>query len=117
MSVLVVDDSATQRRFIHTALSTDSQMEVVGEARNGREAVAAVERLQPAVVLMDLHLPVMNGVEAIERIMAVRPTPIVVFSSFVSGDDRDNAASALAAGAIDVMPKPTPDDHGCYDQY
>src|SRR5947209_8075587 len=79
---------------------------VVGEARNGRDGVALVERLQPQVVLMDLHLPVMNGIEAIERIMAVRPTPILVYSAFVDGDDRDNATAALAAGAVDVMEKP-----------
>ena len=69
-------------------------------------AVALVERLRPQVVLMDLHLPVMNGIEAIERIMAIRPTPILVYSAFVDGDDRDNATAALAAGAVDVMEKP-----------
>jgi two-component system chemotaxis response regulator CheB len=66
---------------------------------------------------MDLHLPVMNGLEAIERIMATRPTPIVVYSSFVDGDDRHNAASALAAGAIDVMAKPGPDDSTRLEEY
>ena len=110
VTVVIVDDSATQRRFIRAAMAADPMLEVVGEARTGRDAVALVERLQPTAVIMDLHLPVMNGIEAIERIMANRPTPIVVYSAFVDGADRDNAASALAAGAIDVMAKPGPED-------
>src|SRR3569623_2344914 len=108
VTVVIVDDSATQRRFIRAAMASDPMLQVVGEARTGRDAIALVERLRPTAVLMDLHLPVMNGIEAIERIMATRPTPIVVYSSFVAGADRDNAASAHAAGAIDVMAKPGP---------
>src|SRR4051812_49564382 len=92
-------------------------MTVVGEARNGRDAVAMVDRLRPEAVLMDLHLPVMNGIEAIERIMAMRPTPILVYSAFVDGDDRDNATAALAAGAVDVMAKPGPGDAGHLEEY
>jgi two-component system chemotaxis response regulator CheB len=117
VTVVVVDDSATQRRFVRTAIAGHAGLEIVGEARNGRDAVALVERLRPTAVLMDLHLPVMNGLEAIERIMATRPTPIIVFSSFVDGDDRVNAASALAAGAIDVMAKPGPEDSTRLEEY
>lgn len=106
VTVVVVDDSSVQRRFVRTVVDADPGLLLVGEARNGKEAVALVERLRPKVVLMDLHLPVMNGIEAIERIMAVRPTPILVYSAFVDGDDRDNASAALAAGAVDVMEKP-----------
>ncbi|HVW82035.1 MAG TPA: chemotaxis protein CheB [Mycobacteriales bacterium] len=117
VTVVIVDDSATQRRFVRAALANDPMLEVVGEARTGRDAVALVERLQPTAVIMDLHLPVMNGLEAIERIMANRPTPIVVYSAFVDGADRDNAASALAAGAIDVMAKPGPTDSARLSEY
>jgi two-component system chemotaxis response regulator CheB len=117
VTIVVVDDSATQRRFIRAALSTDPTLEVVGEARTGRDAVALVERLRPAAVLMDLHLPVMDGIQAIERIMATRPTPIVVYSSFVDGADRANAASAYAAGAVDVIAKPGPHDSGRLEAY
>jgi len=106
VTVVIVDDSAVQRRFVRTVVESDPGLMLVGEARNGRDGVAMVERLRPHVVLMDLHLPVMNGIEAIERIMAVRPTPILVYSAFVDGDDRDNATAALAAGAVDVMEKP-----------
>jgi len=117
VTVVIVDDSATQRRFIRAAMSSDPMLQVVGEARTGRDAVALVERLQPTAVIMDLHLPVMNGIEAIERIMANRPTPIVVYSAFVDGADRENAVSALAAGAIDVMAKPGPDDSAKLSEY
>ena len=106
LTVVIVDDSAVQRRFARAAIEADHDLRVVGEARNGRDAVELVDRLRPSAVLMDLHLPVMNGIEAIERIMAIRPTPILVYSAFVDGDDRDNAAAALAAGAVDVMEKP-----------
>jgi two-component system chemotaxis response regulator CheB len=117
VTIVVVDDSATQRRFIRAALAVDPMLDVVGEARNGRDAVALVERLHPSAVLMDLHLPVMNGIQAIERIMAATPTPIVVYSSFVDGVDRANAASAYAAGAVDVMSKPGPHDAARLEEY
>ena len=117
VTVVVVDDSAVQRRFARAAIEADAGLVVIGEARNGRDAVALVERLRPQVVIMDLHLPVMNGIEAIERIMATRPTPILVHSAFVDGDDRGNAAVALAAGAVDVMEKPGPDAAGGLDAY
>ena len=67
LTVVVVDDSAVQRRFARAAIEADGDLTVVGEARNGRDAVALVDRLRPGAVLMDLHLPVMNGIEAIER--------------------------------------------------
>jgi two-component system chemotaxis response regulator CheB len=117
VTIVVVDDSATQRRFIRAAVAADPLLEVVGEARTGRDGVALVERLRPSAVLMDLHLPVMNGIEAIERIMSAHPTPIVVYSSFVDGVDRANASSAFAAGAVDVMAKPGPDDSGHLEEY
>jgi two-component system chemotaxis response regulator CheB len=110
LRVVVVDDSAAQRRFLRTALEADGDVEVVGEAANGSEAVGLVARLRPAAVLLDLHLPVMGGLEAIEQIMAASPTPIVVWSAFVTGADRDNGIEALAAGAVEVVPKPGVDD-------
>jgi two-component system chemotaxis response regulator CheB len=117
LAVLVVDDSAVQRRFLRGAVEADGGARVVGEARNGKEAVALVERLRPAVVVMDLDLPVMTGLEAIERIMASTPTPILVCSGFVQGTAASNALEALAAGAVDVLPKPGPDDVAGLDAY
>ena len=105
--VVVVDDSSQQRRYLRNALEATPEFEVVGEARNGREAVSMVERLGPAAVLMDLDLPIMGGIEAIERIMASRPTPIVVYSAYVEAENSTNAIEALAAGAVDVIAKPS----------
>ncbi len=115
--VVVVDDSGVQRRFLRAAIEAEGEFVVVGEARNGREAVALVARLRPSAVVMDLDLPIMGGVEAIERIMCSTATPILVYSAFVEGRDSDNAVSALAAGAVDVLAKPSPNDHGSLDGY
>jgi two-component system chemotaxis response regulator CheB len=117
LTVVVVDDSAVQRRFLRGAIEAAAEFTVVGEARNGKEAVALVERLRPAAVVMDLDLPVMGGVEAIERIMASCATPILVYSGFVGGADSENAMEALAAGAVDVLAKPGPGDTGTLAEY
>lgn len=117
LAVVIVDDSPVQRRFLRAAVEADGNATVVGEARNGKEAVALVEQLRPSVVLMDLDLPVMSGIEAIERIMASTPTPILVCSGFVEGPANGNALEALAAGAVDVLAKPGPADAGALDAY
>ena len=105
VTVVVVDDSAAQRRFLRGVLADAPDFTVVGEARTGREAVRLVDRLRPAAVLMDLDLPVMGGIEAIERIMCSHPTPILVYSGFVGGIHSETALAALAAGAVDVLAK------------
>jgi two-component system, chemotaxis family, protein-glutamate methylesterase/glutaminase len=104
VTVVLVDDSGIERRFIRTAIAADPGIEVVGEARTGRDAIALVERLRPSAVVLDLELPGMAAIEIIERIMAIRPTPILVCST---EGDADRAAAALAAGAIDVVARPT----------
>ncbi|GAC1443465.1 MAG: chemotaxis-specific protein-glutamate methyltransferase CheB [Mycobacteriales bacterium] len=117
VTVVVVDDSAVQRRFLRGAIDAAPDFDVVGEARNGKEAVALVERLRPHAVVMDLDLPVMGGVEAIEHIMASHATPILVYSAFVGGTDSANALEALSAGAVDVLAKPGPHDTGNLAEY
>jgi two-component system chemotaxis response regulator CheB len=117
LTVVVVDDSAVQRRFLRGAIDAAPEFDVVGEARNGKEAVALVERLRPHAVVMDLDLPIMGGVEAIERIMATCATPILVYSAFVAGEGSENALEALSAGAVDVLAKPGPQDTGTLDEY
>jgi two-component system chemotaxis response regulator CheB len=117
VTVVVVDDSSVQRRFLRAALEGEHGFTVVGEARNGKEAVALVGRLRPSAVLMDLDLPVMSGIEAIERIMSASPTPILVYSAFVAEANSENALEALSAGAVDVLAKPGPDDTGTLEEY
>lgn len=117
LTVVVVDDSPVQRRFLRAAVEAGGEFGVVGEARDGRAAVDLVARLRPGAVLMDLDLPVMGGIEAIERIMSANPTPIVVYSAFVAGGNRVNAVEALAAGAVDVLAKPSPEDTRTLEEY
>ncbi len=102
VTVVLVDDSGVERRFLRLAIDADSGLSVVGEARTGRDALALVERLRPSAVVLDLDLPGMGAIEIIERIMASVPTPILVTSR-----DAELAAQALAAGAVDVVARPT----------
>lgn len=102
-TVVLVEDSGVERRFMRTAIDAEPGLDVVGEARTGRDALALVERLRPSVVVLDLDLPGANTIEIIERIMASVPTPILVCSA---EGDAERAAQALAAGAVDVVARP-----------
>lgn len=101
--VLVADDHAIVRRGICALLATEPGIEVVGEAKDGREAVAEAQRLQPDVVLMDLVMPGMDGLEATHRITVEHPqVHILVLTSF-SGDDK--VFPAIKAGALGYLLK------------
>jgi two-component system chemotaxis response regulator CheB len=102
VTVVIVDDSGSERRFLRGALAEDAGVSIVGEARNGRDALALVERFRPSAVVLALDLPG-NPIEIIERIMASVPTAIVACTSPGAADQ---AAAALAAGAVDVVARP-----------
>ncbi len=104
--LLIVDDSPLIRSLLRTVLADSAEIEVVGEAADGLEAQALVEQLAPDVVTMDVVMPMMSGLETIERIMAKRPTPIVVVAD-VHGNAQALAMEALERGAIALFPKPT----------
>ena len=106
--VLVADDSPTVRLMLCRMLETDPSIKVAGTASNGREAVEKVARLKPDMVTMDVNMPVMDGLAAIEHIMAYNPLPVLVVSSVVDKQNISNAAKALGAGAVDVISKPEP---------
>jgi two-component system chemotaxis response regulator CheB len=106
--VLVVEDSATMRHALREALATDPELQVVGEAVDGAQAVELVGRLRPDVVTMDMMLPTMSGLVATEHIMAEHPTPILVVSS-ADRQELFSTYNALAAGAVDVLEKPRGD--------
>jgi two-component system chemotaxis response regulator CheB len=103
--VLVVDDSAFMRKVLETIFNADAQLQVIGHAKDGREAVALAESLKPDVITMDLNMPHMDGLQATAQIMTSNPRPIVI----VSSESREGAASTLKAlelGAIEFVTKP-----------
>ena len=104
--ILLVDDSALVRQILKDMLQANGDLQVAGEARNGREAVEMTLGLKPDLVLMDLVMPVMDGLEAIEEIMAGAPTPVLVLSAAVEATEVDHAFNAIKRGALDVMEKP-----------
>lgn len=105
--VLVIEDSATVRALLVDVISSNPEFEVVGEADNGRNGAELCERLRPDVITLDMMLPQMTGVEATEYIMAHCPTPILIVSSSFNRGEIFNTYDALAAGAVDVLEKPT----------
>jgi two-component system, chemotaxis family, protein-glutamate methylesterase/glutaminase len=106
VSVLLVDDSLIALTILSRMLSTSPDIQVVGKARSGREALELIPRLQPAVICTDLHMPDMDGIELTKEIMGRFPRPILVVSAAVHPEDAHNVFSLLEAGAIDVLPKP-----------
>ena len=107
--VFLVDDSPLALVMLKRMLATSPEIEIVGTARNGREALACFERTRPEVICTDYHMPDMDGLELIEQTMAEFPRPILVISSIIHPDEREKAFPLLAAGAVDVFPKPTAD--------
>lgn len=103
--VLVVDDSAFMRKLISDMLNKHPLMEVIGIARNGKDAVEKVRDLHPDVITMDIEMPMMNGLEALKLIMDQMPIPVVILSS-TTKHNTENAVLAIEYGAVDVIAKP-----------
>jgi two-component system chemotaxis response regulator CheB len=104
---LVVEDSITVRKRLVEVLSGDPEIEVVAEAEDGKQAIDLCSKLRPDVVTLDMMLPVMSGLAATEYIMAHCPTPILVVSASTNRGELFKTYEALAAGAVDVLEKPT----------
>ena len=103
--ILVAEDSATIRHYLVTLLGETPGLEVVGQARDGEEALQLTRELKPDVVSMDINMPRLDGFEATRRIMSESPTPVVVVSGLVE-KDIDLSFQALEAGALAVVEKP-----------
>src|SRR5258708_31312372 len=104
--VLVVDDSAFMRKVLENIFNADEQLQVVGHAKDGREAVALAESLKPDIITMDINMPHVDGLQATAQIMTTNPRPIVI----VSSESKEGAASTLKAlelGAIQFLAKPS----------
>lgn len=109
VSVLVVDDSLICRQLICQALSQDPDLEVVGTCTNGQEAVEATRRLRPQVITMDVEMPVMDGLTAVEHIMADTPTPILMLTADPRQQAPELTYRALELGALALQIKPAID--------
>ena len=104
--VLVVEDSLTIRKRILEVLAADPDIDIVGEADNGKRGTELCQQLRPDVVTLDMMLPVMNGLVATEFIMAYCPTPILIVSASTTRGDLFKTYDALAAGALEALDKP-----------
>lgn len=105
--VLVVEDSLTIRKRLCEVLEQTPGFQVVGEAADGRQAIELCDSLRPDIITMDMVMPVMSGLSATEHIMAHFPTPILVVSSSTNRGELFQTYEALAAGAVDVLEKPS----------
>ncbi|MBI2987995.1 MAG: chemotaxis-specific protein-glutamate methyltransferase CheB [Deltaproteobacteria bacterium] len=106
IKVLIVEDSPVVREFLSYVLSADPDIEVIGTADNGEEALEAVKRKRPNVVTMDIHMPKLNGFDATRRIMETYPTPIVIVSGSTTAQEIATTFRALEAGALAIVPRP-----------
>ena len=104
--VLVAEDSQAARLLLVSLLERDPEIKVVGEVGDGEAAVAGAKRLRPDVITMDIHMPLLDGLQATARIMNEAPTPIVVVSSAVNAQDVASSFAAMKAGALVALPKP-----------
>ena len=106
IKVLVVDDSALMRKFISDILNSDTRIEVVGTARDGKEALNQIRALKPDVVTMDVEMPTMDGLKALEEIMSTNPLPVIMVSSMTQ-QGAETTMKALALGCVDYIGKPS----------
>ncbi|MEW6172122.1 MAG: chemotaxis response regulator protein-glutamate methylesterase [Bacillota bacterium] len=105
VKVMMVDDSATVRRVVGRMLCQDPDIEVVGTAANGQEALDRLPELRPDVVVLDVEMPVLDGLDALKRMMKSQPVPVVMLSAHTRMGSQA-ALEALSLGAVDFIPKP-----------
>lgn len=103
--VLIVDDSPLFKETVCNIVQSDSHLKIVGVASDGRQALEMAQTLRPDIITMDIFMPVMNGLEAIDHIMALQPTPILVVTSDPSGEQGQLSMEALRRGALDLVVK------------
>ena len=105
--ILIADDSELTRVVLRDLLSQDASLEIAGEVCDGLAAVEQTAKLKPDLVIMDVMMPRMGGLEAVAEIMAATPTPILMLSANTDPHDSRGAFAAIKLGALDVMPKPS----------
>ena len=115
IKVLVVDDSSTMRQLVARALETDPGIEVVGAAKSALEARDLIKQLNPDVMTLDVEMPEMDGLSFLERVMRLRPMPVVMVST-LTAKGTETAISALALGAVDCVVKPSAENPRSFDE-
>lgn len=103
---IVIDDSAFMRKVISDILASDPRVNVIATGRNGEDGIKKIRELHPDVVTLDVHMPVMDGIEALSIIMKERPTPVVMLSSETK-EGAIKAIQAISNGAVDFITKPS----------
>jgi two-component system, chemotaxis family, protein-glutamate methylesterase/glutaminase len=106
IKVLIVDDSPVAREMIEHVLTADPEIQVIGSARNGAEALAALEYKRPDVVTMDVHMPGLDGFETTRQIMIEHPVPVVIVTSTLDPKTDSATFKTLEAGAVAIVLKP-----------
>ncbi|WP_295620423.1 chemotaxis protein CheB [Chamaesiphon sp. GL140_3_metabinner_50] len=114
--ILLVDDSLIALELLQRLLRDSPEIEIVGTARNGREALESIPKVNPSVICTDLHMSPIDGLELTKEVMEKFPRPILVISNSVQEDDTKNIFGLLQAGAVDIFPKPTSGDYLDYEQ-
>lgn len=105
IKVLIVDDSAFNRKILSEMLETDNKIEIIGTARDGEDAIKQIQRQRPDIITLDLEMPKMDGFSFLKWLMSYSPIPVIV----VSAKEADvNVFKALELGAVDFIPKPSP---------
>lgn len=113
--VLVVDDSPTMRQLVTRALQADGEIEVAGTAASALEARELIKQLNPDVMTLDVEMPEMDGLSFLERVMRLRPMPVVMVST-LTAQGTETAISALALGAVDCVVKPSAANPMSFDE-
>ncbi len=106
IKLLIAEDSIVQKELLSYIFDSDPEIKIVGFVHNGIDSIKALKYLMPDIILMDLHMPDMNGIEAIRQIMTENPLPIVAMSASNSADEMVNSIHALEAGALAFVEKP-----------
>ena len=116
IGVLLVEDSPVIQLLLVYLINSDPRLEVVGTAKSGEEALELLARKKPHIILMDVHLPKMNGLEATRRIMETQPLPIVVTSATLKSDEIAMSFQAIEAGALAFVEKPVGPGNPRFDE-
>lgn len=106
IKILIVDDSPSEVAILKSILMKEKDFEIIGYAKNGKEAISITPLLKPDLITMDINMPIMDGLAATRYIMSHHPVPIVIISSRINDQSLEYSFKALDAGAVGVLEKP-----------